>query len=518
MKKTVLTFILTLLFGWGLSLFPKVSNPLFAQTDSLNSKILTVKQMQEDFQFLRRALQETHPGLYRYTPKPEMQAKMDSIASLLNKEMRFYDFYKLITFLIAEVRCAHTFALPIKNFEPYYLNTMKTFPFSIQLINERFYIVLNGTLDMKSDTKVNLGDELLSINGVPMKEIKKHIFRYLWTDGYIETSKNHTLTEIYFPLFYYFMFAQPDTFDLELKNSKNEVFHTQVLAQTWKETSANFIKNPINQPVIKAYKPKNKKDRKKGWRLEFLDEPKTAYLRITGFGGGKNETEARQKMTDFLNRCMKKLKSKNTENLILDLRYNGGGWDIQGVELLTFLAKTPFRSYQSLHAITDSSEFFKFGDFSAEDLAKSRKEVKKESDGTFSVQEAFSPQLQVQQPKNNRFTGDIYIITNGRSGSTTAEFTAAAHANKVGVFVGEETGGAYEGGNGGSFLHFELPHSKIHIGTPLLYYRNAVSEPKYKGRGTLPDYEVPNKIENMLQGIDTQLEFALELIRKKRRK
>jgi Peptidase family S41 len=487
-----------------------ISHVLFAQMDSLTTKVMNVKEMQEDFTYLRKVLEETHAGLYRYTPKAQMQAKMDSIAGLLNQNMPFYDYYRLIAFLIAEIHCAHTNAMPVRGLENWYVNTAKTFPYSIQWVDNKFFVVLNGTLDKQ----VKLGDELMSINGKSMQEIKNHILRYLWGDGYNQTAKNLFLTEVYFPLMYYMLFDTPEIFDLRLKNEKGEIFQVKSPAQTWKQTNKNFAKNPVNSSLLKIYKPKNKKDRKKGWRLEFLDEPKTAYLRIKGFDGGKDETEARQKMRDFLNKCMAKLHSKKTENLIIDLRYNGGGWDIQGVELLAFLMQKPFRAYQSLHSVTDSSEFLKFSDLSAEDLKNVKKELKAEPDGTFSVREEYSEQLKLQQPHNNAFKGKIYILINGRSGSTTSEFTAVAHSNKVGIFIGEETGGAYEGGNGGSFLHFDLPNSKIHVSTPLLYYRNAVSEPKLKGRGTMPDYDVPNTIYNMLQGIDKQLNFTLELIRR----
>lgn len=103
---------------------------------------------------------------------------------------------------------------------------------------------------------------------------------------------------------------------------------------------------------------------------------------------------------------------------------------------------------------------------------------------------------------------------NGGSGSTTSEFTAVAYSNKLGIFIGDETGVAYEGDNGGSFLHFQLPNSKISVGTPLIYYDNAVTKPQHGGRGVIPGYYVPLTREDLLAGKDTQLEFTLELIRK----
>ena len=81
--------------------------------------------------------------------------------------------------------------------------------------------------------------------------------------------------------------------------------------------------------------------------------------------------------------------------------------------------------------------------------------------------------------------------------------------------VGDEAGGAYEGGNGASFIHVELPNSKIQVGTPLLYYDNAVKPVLQKGRGTMPDYVVPPQLEDILIGRDIQFEFVKDLIRKK---
>ena len=495
------------IFSFIILLF--LAKSISAQTDSLQNKILKVEELKADFNFLRKILEETHPGLYRYTPKQQMHSRMDSIAGLLDKDMPFYDFYRILSALIADIRCAHTYILPKKAFQKFHTDEVKTFPFSVQVIGDQFFVVLNGTLD----AHVKVGFELLAINGRKIDPIKQQIFRYLWADGYIQSSKTKTISEGYFPLFYYLYLEQPKEFVLTLKNLQGEIMEVKTPAQTWGETSKNFTKNPVNQKLLKIYQPKNKKDKHKPWRLEFLSEPKTALLKLRNFGGGNDEDQARKKMHDFMNDCMKKLHSKKTENLIIDLRYNGGGWDIQGVELFTFLANEPARYYNRLHAIADSSEFLRFSDLSPEDLKNIKKELKPEPDGTFSVKEEFSEQLKLQNPKPNRFKGKIYFLMNGGSASAAAEFLAVAKSNQLGVFIGEESGGAYEGGNGGSFLHFDLPHSKISFGTPLLYYDNAVSKPKEKGRGTLPDYFVANNIQDMIRGVDTQLNFTLKLIK-----
>ena len=105
---------------------------------------------------------------------------------------------------------------------------------------------------------------------------------------------------------------------------------------------------------------------------------------------------------------------------------------------------------------------------------------------------------------------------NGRSASTTAEFTAATHINKIAIFIGEESGGAYHGGNGGDFASLILPNSKIVVEVPLSKYVMNSKEPMNIGRGTLPDYIVNTSMQDILELRDPQLEFALKLIKKKR--
>ncbi len=468
--------------------------------------------MQADFKYLRRLLEETHPGLYRYTPKAQMQAKMDNVAGLLTQPMAFYAYYKLLAALIADVRCAHTYTVPKKDVENFWLKEIQTLPFGIYPIENRAYALVNGTMD----TTIKPGFELLTVNGQPIEMVMNQMRRHLWADGYNQTAKTSQFRSLRFGLFYYLFVAQPDTFNLLFRTLEGKTVQVKTAATSFFKfnTYKQLTGNPVNRDIISIYQPKERKDTKKPWRLEILDKPRTALLRIKGFDGGRNNEEAAKKMREFMNGCMKKLEKQKSKNLIVDLRDNNGGWDSQGVELSTFLMKdtAKYRYYQRQHSVTDSSEFLKFSDLSPEDRKNVKNELQRESDGTFTLKIAEGSDWHRAKP--NRFVGNVYFLVNGGSVSTTSEFTAIMHTYKAGVFIGDETGGAYEGGNGGSFVRLELPNSKIHVGTPLGYYQLAVAELKQKGRGTMPDYYVPHSIKDLLTGTDTQLNFALDLIRK----
>jgi hypothetical protein len=61
-----------------------------------------------------------------------------------------------------------------------------------------------------------------------------------------------------------------------------------------------------------------------------------------------------------------------------------------------------------------------------------------------------------------------------------------------------------------------LPNTGIELATPQWDYHMAVSGYPYKDRGVLPDYEVIPAIDDILQQRDAEMDFTLDLIRKKK--
>ncbi|MVM29455.1 peptidase S41 [Spirosoma sp. HMF4905] len=499
-----------------------IANSLYAQpgTDSLCTKILQPADMQADFRYFRRLLEETHPGLYRYTPKVVMQAKLDSIDRTFTQPAPFYNFFRTIEALVADIHCAHTHALPEKNWRAQFNKVQKTIPFFILSAQKRFFVLLNGT----TDQTVKPGFDLLSINGQSMDDVQQQLYRHHWADGYIQSSKSQIRGE-FFALFYYWFVGQPDTYSLRFRSLTGDTLQITAPGKPFNESLRQMIKNPVNKQMVDWYV--NKKH-KHPWRLHFSDTlANTAILRLDGFGGegARNSTEAVTVFQVFMDKTMAKLEKQGTRHLIIDVRGNTGGWDSQGIELFTYLMKTdsavPY--YTRQHSITNgdgsSSEFLQFSDLSEADRKNAKNELTPEADGTFTLKQDSGIDSTGRTPKRyapkpNRFKGSVYILMNGESASTASEFLAVAHANKVGVFIGAESGGAYEGGNGGSFITLELPKSGIQVTTPLVYYNDAVPEPKQKGRGTLPDYDIPITRTDILNHTDSQLNFVVTLIRK----
>jgi C-terminal processing protease CtpA/Prc len=127
----------------------------------------------------------------------------------------------------------------------------------------------------------------------------------------------------------------------------------------------------------------------------------------------------------------------------------------------------------------------------------------------------FLPLLNEQKPDNNHFSGKLYVLINGASGSMASVVSSLLKANQRAIFIGEESGGTMEGNTSLAYARLLLPNTKIRVEVPLTKTVHHVDF--VKGRGVFPDYSVVPEIEDVMNGIDTELNFTLELIASKKR-
>lgn len=168
--------------------------------------------------------------------------------------------------------------------------------------------------------------------------------------------------------------------------------------------------------------------------------------------------------------------------MVIDLRGNGGGRDDYGALLFSYLTNQPFRYFSSV------------------------------STTSYQVKSADNDLLGWQQPNDNPYSGKVVFLTDGRCFSTTADFCAIAKRNNRGVFVGEETGGAFYGNTSGQTSNCKLKNSLIGITIPRFKYVNAVLEIQEQGRGVKPDFPVVFSVQDLLQRNDRLLQKALEVV------
>jgi C-terminal processing protease CtpA/Prc len=127
----------------------------------------------------------------------------------------------------------------------------------------------------------------------------------------------------------------------------------------------------------------------------------------------------------------------------------------------------------------------------------------------------YSPNSQ-SKPKpinRNAFRGKVYVMINGGTFSAASIISSNLKGSKRATFVGEETGGAYNGTVAGIMPIIKLPNSEINIKVGLMavvpFYKTTL-----EGRGIFPDKEIVPTIADYVNGKDPELNWILEDIKK----
>lgn len=458
-------------------------------------RLLTAEQQQADFRLFRKALEEVHPGVYRYTPKARFDVLFDSVYAQLTHPLNEQAYYAALTPLLVQVRCGHTKFIPGGRDDKYPYQTSQLFPLRLYLQAGHAYV--RYSYDSARLAAVPPGAELLRINGQPMPTILTGLLPYVsFADGATTTAKWQELNN-FFAGYYAAFGAATDRYSVQYRLPDGRTAEAELPATTL--------------TTIKAVEKQREAPPRYPLRLAFPPgEEAVAVLTIDHFWVGEKE----QPYATFLQDAFSQLRARGTKTLLIDVRSNEGGMDDYGTLLYSYLATKPFRYYDRIRThprhVSIQSQVHSgwyYGLYRRVLMSRAK-------DGTYEYRHRKG--LRLQQPQPNAFTGDVYVLTNGQSFSTTAEFAAIAHSQGRATFVGQETGGAYGGDNSGFFAFVTLPHSGFTLGLPVWSYYMAVPGAAHPERGVLPDYPVEPTIADVLSGTDRELNFTLDLVRKKR--
>jgi C-terminal processing protease CtpA/Prc len=460
---------------------------------------LTPAAAQADFDLMRKALEEAHTGLYRYATKAEMDRAFGAERAKLNRPMTNLEFLAVLAKTLAHIRCGHTGLTPDSETQAAATSARK-FPLRMLIEGRRFVVLFNETPD---DQTIRPGMEITEINGRKTDDILKRIWPTLSADGDIETGKRFRV-ERAFGQYYWMLVDQASEFTVKAKDASGKTITAKLAGMTDADRAKS--QNPVNA-TIKQNLGKFEWSRD-NLALRFLKEPEIAQIRIGGFGG----REYPQWMED----TFKKLREKGTKALILDLRANGGGADMYGAMLVSYLTDKPFRYFDHINVKTIAPSFKEYSDWRADREGQLREEMTVNPAGGYLVPPKLHPGVAEQPPGKYPFMGKVFVLINGGTFSTAADFCAVTHHLRRATFIGEETGGGYYGNNSGMQTILTLPNSKARIRLPMYEYWNAVPGYDGKRRGTRPDHTVETKVADLLRGMDEQLETALKLAAQER--
>ena len=471
------------------------------------SKKYSPEQLTKDYSIFRGALEESHPGVYWYTPKEEMDHYFtwgeNQIKDSLNEE----GFRKVLSYVISKINCGHTVTRSSKAFAKYRDTTVnKVFPLSLK--------IWPGTTSFKEDTAAvaaNLirKDSILTrgvvvkkINHQPVSTILDTLCQYISSDGHNLTHKYQALSNRGgFGSAFTNLFGLKENYFIDYIGNDGKEKSTIVPSYNPRADSANRI--VINR-LAKTNPAERKKQIVRATRNLRMDSAnRVAFMDLGSFGRSL-------KLKSFFRSSFREMRIKETKHLVIDVRGNGGGSVTNSTFLTKFMVDRKFKVADSLYANTRNSRYKKYIEnyffnrlFMLFMTAK--KKDRKYHFGYFE-RHYFKPK------KQNHFNGSVYILTGGNSFSATTLFTQTVKQQANIIVVGEETGGGAYGNTAWLIPDLVLPETGVRFRLPLFRLVIDKNIPK-DGRGVQPEIIVIPTTEAIRRGVDYKMEKVMELIK-----
>ncbi|MBW8683067.1 S41 family peptidase [Chitinophaga rhizophila] len=441
-------------------------------------------RLEDDLNTLRDTLTLRYPSLYRYHTRHQIDRLFASIKSSISDSTTDLQFFRALKYIVSELKDGHLYAGPSASIVRHIKSEATFFPLRLYFAGDKAYIV-NALSD-----KYPVGSEVISINGKSLSNIKKTLFQYIPGDGNITTKKIEILNNV-FHIYYFLAFGEYSKFQVKLKAPDGT---------TTIEVSA----------VPEAQVPAALEHDDSGKALQLTVNDGVAILRIKSFDRLILSADGLD-FEAFIKSAFEQIDHLQIGKLIIDLRDNGGGTDLYGALLYRYLATRPFQYYKKLSTVTDQLPYQKLLKEASSFNNLRPSLLTRVTDG-FILQPAAHSNLVMQQPTRYPYTATVVFLINGLTFSTAAEFCAMAASEKRGLFVGQETGGAYIGNTSGVLSDLTLPNTGIKISFGLIEYQMAVRE-KLRGRGVIPNYPVIPSWKDVTMNIDVQMKVARDLLR-----
>lgn len=478
--------------------------------------LLSTEQLIADYLLIEEAILKVHPGTYRYNDKGSISEGLSELRSTFEEPLSYGGAYLAMSKLTALIKCDHTkvgFNNQNKTINSIIHGQADKLPFTFKWVGDKM-IVINAVIS-SSEGLVERGSEILQINGIDVSKIQEKMFSYVAADG--STDKNRTRKmevdgydfrynafDVFFPLL---VPVKDQKIVLTFRKHGSEAIeNTEVLLVTREERAERLTRK---YPDF----PKNRDDM---WSFEILDGD-TGLLTINSFGlmGWKAMTIDYK---GYLEQVFKELSAKNVANLIIDIRENAGGNDEMSVELFSYLdikkpiANKVYRERRTRY-LNFPSTLKPFVQTWGDDPWFFELETNEvDLDSTYYIFKETPGSSNFKKKKRHIFKGNVYMLTS--SVNTSLAFYTAQNfkRQKLGLLIGQETGGNVRGINGGQILFLRLPNSGIEIDMPVMGGFAYGDQPD---NGVIPDIQVRPTLEDIVTGTDVELNMALRLIREK---
>lgn len=471
-------------------------------------------KMERDLEIFKEIRQSANSGLYKYRTKAQIDSVYQWAENEIQRSSTYRDFYNVICQLTDFEGSLHNdTSMPDKKFETVKNEQNGYFPFPLKWIEDKWLMNFAGM-------EISLGSEITSINGEKIESVIPQLYKYYTTDGVNTTGKRIGIARS-FPLYYRYQNGLQHTFTVGFKSkSSEEESFVELESVSYAKFRENFDERHSLVFDRLQFTGKEKDER---YLYRQIDD-KTDLLTINTFSiGGHAEDEEHKTYVQWLDSVFVSIKKSKTENLIVDVRNNGGGTDPNDVITYSYLTDREFQESKEVWISFNKIPLLKYFDSSVPrilrplGIAKYNKYFQKrfpnEQDGKFFIAEE-SNEMKVRLPNEHAFMGNIYLLICPRVASAASLFAALLAGNDNTTTIGEEAMGGYYGHNGHTSFGYVLPKSKIVVDFSIDNIEQDVPKRANQiyNRGIIPDSRVLQSYDDFLDNVDTQMNFVMELI------
>ncbi|WP_179354720.1 S41 family peptidase [Winogradskyella vidalii] len=404
-------------------------------------------ELVEDFNQLLETLKE-HPSQFEFIDKTSYKNLVSMQRDKLKDSMTVQEFYQLTSPIVTSLGCLHTRIVDTRFFrtpQKYWL------PLIVWFENEKMYAINNCVENIEMDA----GSEILEINGISSSEILQTLKSTISADAFNQSFYRGDLN-VNFLYYYHSYFGFDSEYKIKFKpyNSENTI-------------TTSFL---IDEPAPN-YKVEINNTSRLG--IEINKESKTAIIKIKNFSYFPRGRENIDFFKEKLDTYMKQIKNENISKVAFDLRGNRGGNPECTNHILSYIIDKEINFYED------------------NDLNKRRNR----------------PTTIKPKTINNISNANIYMLTDGRCASATAQMLAVVKQNKLATIIGEETGGTYSTHPGRGTASLKNTKLSLQIGTE----RESVNVPRLVlDKGIIPDKSIKLKLFDIINGDDPLLNYILK--------
>src|SRR5256885_882048 len=271
---------------------------------SSNFPKIEPKLLEKDFQIARTALEEGHSGIYRYTPKVELDAAFDAAARKLDRPMDSLEFYRILAPAVARIKCGHTGVLPPQDLLRATDLSIPLFPFDVEVLDGKVYVAR----EYLPDEQKLAGLEILHINQMGIDPILSTMLAATPGDADSQTVRPWRIAHqefFAFPRMLYSLLGIEAPFQIDFRDPTSSKRTTLKL---------NGVTGPDRGTIAKNRYPQDKKPNGNA-SLKFLEDGKIAVLTVREFSGMAES----KPLGEYFDDTFRQIHEQGSESLIIDV-------------------------------------------------------------------------------------------------------------------------------------------------------------------------------------------------------